>query len=163
MTIAYKNEQVKKCLTKAGQALEMKVFLAAKQALDDEGTPVYDDALNGVVIDWDGRFHDEAVEEIYDTENEIDILLMHNMVPVFISCKNGVVTSDELYKLDAVARRFGGQHAKRVLAATAIDSMKEAGKYLHQRATDMNICVVKNVQDLADEELVRTIKNLWCR
>ncbi len=62
--------------------------------------PVYDDALNGVVIDWDGEFHDEEVEDLYDTENEIDVLLMHDIVPVFVSCKNGIVTSEELYKLD---------------------------------------------------------------
>ena len=97
VTISYKDEQVKKCLTKAGQALEMKIYTTAKSILEKDGVPVYDDALNGVVIDWDGEFHDETVEEIYDTENEIDIMLMHDIVPVFISCKNGIVTADELF------------------------------------------------------------------
>lgn len=161
VTISYKNAQVKKCLTKAGQALEMKVYVTAKAALDKAGVPVYDDALNGVVIDWDGEFHDEEIDELYDTENEIDVLLMHDIVPVFVSCKNGIVTSDELYKLDAVAERFGGKYAKKVLIATSIDCLGEAGKYLRQRATDMNIRLVENIQDLDDVELSRKIKSLW--
>ena len=81
--------------------------------------------------------------------------------PVFISCKNGIVTSDELYKLDAVADRFGGKYAKKVLVATSIGSLGEAGKYLSQRAKDMNIRLVENIQDLDDAELARKIKSFW--
>lgn len=161
VTVSFKNEQVKKCLTKAGLALEMKVYVTAKSVIDKEGVPVYDDALNGVVIDWDGEFHDEEVEELYDTENEIDVLLMHDIVPVFVSCKNGIVTSDELYKLETVAERFGGQYAKKVLIATSIDCLGDAGKYLRQRAKDMNIRLVENIQDLDDTELSRKIKSFW--
>jgi len=141
--------------------MEKKVFITAKDVLDKDGLPVYDDALNGVVIDWDGEFHDETVEEFYDTENEIDVLLMHDIVPVFISCKNGIVTSDELYKLDTVAERFGGQYSKKVLIATSVDCLGEAGKYLRQRAKDMNIRLIENIQDIDDAELTRKIRSLW--
>ncbi len=161
LTVSFKNPQVKRCLTKAGQALEMKVFVTAKGVLDKEDVPVYNDVLNGVLIDWDGEFHDEETEEIYDTENEIDVLMMHDVVPVFVSCKNGYVTSDELYKLNSVAEHFGGQYAKKILVATSIDSMGDAGEYLRQRAKDMDIRLVENIQDMEDEELSRIIKNLW--
>ena len=161
VTISYKNEQVKKCLTKAGQALEMKIYVTAKDILDKDGTPVYDDALNGVVIDWDGEFHDESVEDEYDTENEIDIMLMHDIVPVFISCKNGIVTADELYKLNTVAERFGGQYSKKVLVATSISDFGEQGMYLRQRAKDMNIKLIEGVQDIDDVELEKKLRNIW--
>ena len=161
VTISYKNEQVKKCLTKAGQALEMKIYVTAKDILDKDGTPVYDDALNGVVIDWDGEFHDESVEDEYDTENEIDIMLMHDIVPVFISCKNGIVTADELYKLNTVAERFGGQYSKKVLVAPSISDFGEQGMYLRQRAKDMNIKLIEGVQDIDDVELEKKLRNLW--
>lgn len=159
-SVSYKNRQVRKCLTKAGLALELKVYLAAK-AVQDGGVSVYDDVINGVVIDWDGELHDETLEEAYDTENEIDVLLMHDVVPVFISCKNGIVTSDELYKLNTVAERFGGIYAKKVLVATAIDSLGEAGKYLRQRAKDMNIRLLDDICELDDAELLRKMKSLW--
>ncbi len=161
ISIAYKNEQVKKCLTKAGQALEMKIYLTAKNVLDDDCVPVYDDALNGVVIDWDGVFHDEKSEKEYDTENEIDIMLMHDVVPVFISCKNGLVTADELYKLNTVAERFGAQYSKKILVATSISDMGVRGEYLRQRATDMGINIIENVQSMTEAELEKKIKNLW--
>ena len=162
ITISYKDEQVKKCLTLAGQALEMKIYITAKNVLDSDGFPVYNDAINGVVIDWDGEFHDETVEDGYDTENEIDILLMHDVVPVFISCKNGIVTADELYKLNTVAHRFGGKYSKKVLVATAIQSLGEAGNYLRQRAKDMGITIIEDIQYMEDAELEGIIKNLSC-
>ncbi len=162
ITISYKNEQVKKCLTKAGQALEMKMYITAKNILDEDGKLVYNDAVNGVVIDWDGELHDETDEDEYDTINEIDVLLMHDIVPVFISCKNGIVTADELYKLNTVAERFGGEYSKKVLIATSISSMGEAGEYLRQRAEDMNIRIIEDVQNLDDAELERKLKSLWC-
>lgn len=161
VTASYKNPQVKKCLTIAGQALEMKMYTMARAAADKDGNPVYNDALNGVVIDWDGELHDEETEAVYDTENEIDVLLMHGVVPVFISCKNGMVTAEELYKLNTVAERFGGQYAKKVLVANALDSMGEAGNYLRQRAEDMNIRLLEKIQDLDDSELERKIRSFW--
>ena len=162
LKISYKNPQVKKCLTKAGLALELKVYITAKGLLENDGTPVYNDVMNGVLIDWDGAFHDEEANEPYDTENEIDILMMHDMVPVFVSCKNGIVTADELYKLNTVAQRFGGKYAKKVLIATSISMFGEAGKYLRQRAQDMNIKLVENIQEMEDAELAKKLKTLWC-
>ncbi len=161
ITITYKNKQVKKCLTKAGQALEMKIYTVAKAVTEKDGTAVYDDVLNGVVIDWDGEFHDEKVEKEYDTENEIDIMMMHDIVPVFVSCKNGIVKADELYKLNTVAQRFGGQYSKKVLVATSISDFGEQGEYLRQRATDMNIKLLEGVQNLDDAELEKKLKHLW--
>ena len=137
------------------------VYTTAKALLDKEGIPVYDDTLNGVVIDWDGEFHDESVEDEYDTENEIDIMLMHDIVPVFISCKNGIVTADELYKLNTVAERFGGQYSKKVLVATSILDFGEQGMYLRQRAKDMNIKLIEGVQDIDDVEPEKKLINIW--
>ena len=162
LSLGFKNPQVRRCLIKAGQALEMKTFLIARSLQDDNGNKLYNDAVNGVLIDWDGRFHNESVDGIYDTENEIDILLMHGIVPVFISCKNGVVDADELYKLNTVALRFGGKYAKKVLVATSIPKEKESGKYLIQRARDMNIKLITDVQKFnTDDEFKAKMLKLW--
>lgn len=163
LAVTYKNPQVKRCLTKAGQALEMKIYVTATAVLDEDAIPVYHDTLNGVMIDWDGQFHDEKKEEIYDTENEVDVMLMHHIVPVFISCKNGDFDADELYKLNTVAERFGGNYAKKVLVTTCLDSMGSKGHYLEQRMKDMNIIPLKGVQKMEAPELERYIKSLWNR
>lgn len=153
LVISFKNAQVKRCLIKAGTVLEMKVYATARSLRDSHGIPVYTDVMNGVVIDWDGELHG-VKENFYDTINEIDVFLMHDMIPVFISCKNGEVKVDELYKLNTVAERFGGKYARKVLVATALDSLGETGKYIRQRAQDMNIRVVEN---LGEKELKNSI------
>ncbi len=161
--ISFKNEQVKKCITKAGQALEMKIYLTAKNLKDKEGNAVYEDAQNGVVIDWDGRFHDEETEHRFDTENEMDVMLMHGIVPVFVSCKNGKVSVDELYKLSTVAERFGGKYAKKVLAVTDFDMSGDAANYIAQRAADMRITVIDGVGKMSDERLCDELRTAWSR
>lgn len=160
VTVSYKNKQVKRCLTKAGQILEMKIFLTAKSVTDKDNN-VYNDIVNGVVIDWDGIFHDEVTENKYDTENEIDVMMMHGVVPVFISCKNGEFTADELYKLNTVAECFGGKYSKKVLVSTAIDTFKKNTKeYLKQRIKDMDIKLISNVQAMNDGELAKELKSI---
>lgn len=161
VTISYKNPQVKKCLGKAGLVLELKIFIIAKKVVDEDGVPVYDDALNGVVIDWNGD-SDGSSEDRYDIENEIDVLLMHNVIPVFISCKNGNVTADELFKLNAVAERFGGPYAKKVLVTTGFSIQGGTGGHVRQRAEEMNIRILPNAHRIGDAELERKIKSLWC-
>lgn len=157
-SITYKNVQVKLCLTKAGQALEMKMYKAALEASEKNGSLTYNDVMTGVYIDWDGDIHTEQDE--YDTENEIDVMMMHGLVPVFVSCKNGYVDIDELYKLHSVADRFGGKYAKKILIATALGS-NDFSEYLRQRAKDMSIRLVEGIQDMDDTELNKVIRTFW--
>ena len=157
--LSYKNEQIRKCLIKAGLVLELRVTLAGIEAYDELDDPVYNDVVNGAFIDWDGSTPNTP--ETYNTENEIDVLMMHGIVPVFVSCKNGAVGTDELYKLSAVAAKFGGKYAKKVLVATALSDADPHTKYLRQRAADMGIRLVRNLQDLSDEDLTETVATFW--
>ncbi len=157
--VTFKNEQIKRCLTKAGQVLEMKVYLEALIVKTHEDEYVYNDVLNGVFIDWDGEIH--AENEGYDTENEIDVMMMHGMVPVFVSCKNGRVEIAELYKLNTVANRFGGKYAKKVLVASSLEKDSDYANYLRQRAQDMQIRIVDDIVDMSDEKLRDTIQTFW--
>ncbi|MBQ9745220.1 MAG: DUF1887 family protein, partial [Clostridia bacterium] len=153
--ITYKNEQVKRCLVKAGQALEMKIYSVAKSVCEDENTP-YNDVMNGVYIDWDGEIHPEGN---YDTENEIDIMMMRGIAPVFISCKNGYVDANELYKLNTVAENFGEEYSKKVLIATALHAMKDGAQYIRNRAAAMGITLLEGVQRMDDAALAEEIKS----
>ena len=159
LTVSYKNEQVKRCLVKAGQVLEMKIYLAALDACEQDGSYTYYDVLNGVNIDWDGDIHTD--DEVYDTQNEIDVIMMKGMIPVFVSCKNGTVDISELYKLDSVAEAFGGRYAKKVLVTTSLETMTDFEGYFRQRAKDMNIRIVDNVQYMSEAELEKEIKTFW--
>ena len=110
-------------------------------------------------MDWDGEFH-ESEDEKKDTENEIDVVLMRGLTPLFISCKNGSVNENELYKLDAVTNRLGGKYAKKALVATYLGKKQNSIEYFRQRAKDMNITLIDGVHLLDEEEFERTIKNI---
>ena len=67
--------------------------------------------------------------------NEIDVIAMYQNIPVFISCKNNVVkTNQPLYELDTIVNRFGGEYAIRILAAP--NGVTDA---IRNRAEEMNI------------------------
>ena len=154
LQVTCRDELVKYFLTKAGRFLEMRVYLAGLDARED-GLPHYNDVLTGVNIDWDGDVHGDG--EAVETKNEIDVMLMRGVVPVFVSCKNGAVKMDELYKLDTVAQRFGGRYARKALVVSKLDTRKSANQYLVKRAEDMGIRVVKNAGALSDAALIREV------
>lgn len=158
ISLIFKNEQVKKCLTKSGQILELVIAVAAHESDDEKGMPVYNDVVTGLCIDWDGEVQHENKA---DVENEIDVVLMKGMVPVFVSCKNGMVTVDELYKLFAVADRFGGKFARRVLVATELEKLGSKEHYIRARAESMGIRIIDDADILSTEALQKKIKTLW--
>lgn len=135
LEVVYKDRQVKKCLTTAGRLLEMVIYLASRDA-NKNGIAVYQDTVNGACIDWDG----EIKPKNKDTRNEIDVLMMHGMIPVFVSCKNGGIDNEELYKLNTVAQYFGGRYAKKVLVAPALRYLSNAAT-IKERAAELNIRV----------------------
>ena len=156
LTLEFKNQQIKRVLTKAGTILELAVYLAGLLAQDDDG-PTYNDVMTGVSISWDGEKPDETV----DIRNEIDVLMMRGTVPVFVSCKNGTVEIEELYKLSTVANQFGGSYGKKVLVATALDTMGIREEYVRARAEDMDIRILDDVHTKKFSELIKTVKTLW--
>lgn len=139
----YKNTQVKRVLLSAGAILELKVFKTGRE--------IYTDAMQSVHIDWDGEVHSDN-SFIKDTENEIDVIFMDGIIPIFISCKNGAVGDEELYKFDAVASRFGGEYAKKVLIATYLNKKNKSIKNFENRAKAMRIKFIDSVHTIKSEE-----------
>ena len=103
----YKNQEIKDYFWDGGSVLEMYTYLVASKDTANN------DCRIGVHIDWDGVIHEGSNDDVL---NEIDILSISNNLPTFISCKIGKADQTALYELDAVASRFGGKYAKKVLA-----------------------------------------------
>ena len=152
--VVFRDELVKYFLTKPGRFLEMRVYLAALDAREN-GIAHYNDVLTGVSIDWDGALHDDG--EAVETKNEIDVMMMRGVIPVFVSCKNGGIKVDELYKLNTVAQRFGGRYARKVLVASKLDATTLSNQYLLKRAEDMGIRVVKRAGAMTDAALIKEV------
>lgn len=122
----YGNDMLRECLLDAGCLLELHTYYERVES------GRYSDCRIGVHIDWDGIIDGGEV----DVENEIDVMLLEGITPVFISCKNGRVNQMALYELDAVANRFGGKYVRKELTAT-----QEITPAYLKRAEEMNIII----------------------
>ncbi len=154
-SFSFKNDQVKKCLTKAGTVLELKVTTSAMSATRKDGSRIYPQCMNGVFIDWDGGDQNKT-----DTFNEIDVILLGGFTPIFISCKNGQVDDEELYKLETVANRFGGENVKKILIATYFGKQGDSKQHFIRRADDMGIEFIEQVHTLENPRFDGLIKQL---
>ena len=150
----YTSALLRYCTRKAGNVLEVKTLLEGR-----ETAPFFTDCMMSVSIDWDGVPH-SPVEQESDTRNEIDVVLMRGMIPLFISCKNGDIGEDELYKLHTVAERFGGPRAKKMLVATDLDRKSpKADQAFVQRAWDMDVYPATEAGKLSDREWSQILKD----
>ncbi len=148
--IVFKNELTKTLLTNPGGLLELYVALAA--SAPKNGESVFSDIRTGVTINWN------AGDKSVITNNEIDVILMKGITPVFISCKNGETPVDELYKFATVTRLFGGHHAKMVLVAASCSRNTSAA--LFQRAEEMGITVIDHQQTANPDQLGKKLREL---
>ena len=134
---------VARLILKAGNVLEYYTAYAASSLSES----VYD-IKTGVSIEWNDS------STFSDTQNEIDVMAISSMHPLFISCKNGEVKKDALYELDAVSRALGGAYSKKVLVCTYISKNASAREHFIKRAHDMNISLVYDVHKLSFEKFI---------
>lgn len=147
----YINDDVKRILGKAGTVLELYTGLTAYSSVDGTGNRVFNSVETGVYIDWDG-------DDTTMTTNEIDVILMKKIIPVFISCKNGAVSVDELYKFNSVANEFGSKYVKKILITNELTIRDARGFYsrsvaktnqFEMRAAELGISIIKNVNGMS--------------
>lgn len=128
--MTFKNEALRSCLTSHGIWLELYGFLTAYR------TAWFNDVKTSVLIGWT-----EASDMPRDeTRNEIDILLVKGVTPVFISCKMGQPTPLALSEIRLLSGRFGGELAKTVLL-TASDVYGQ-NRALYNRARELGVAVI---------------------
>ncbi len=145
-TYTFSSPDILSFLEKSGNILEYYTLYAVSTL------PQITDTVSGAVIDWENP-PDPGDED--DVKNEIDVLAMSGAIPVFISCKNGCVDSDELYKLNTVAERFGGAYAKKILVMTYFDVPDS----FIQRAHAMNIRLIRNVHKITWNEFLKKLED----
>lgn len=135
----FKNEAMKKCLPNHGIWLELFACQTAKRL------EYFDDVRNSVVIDWDGAYVDFC-----DAKNEVDLLLIRGVKPVFVSCKMGVPSPLALSEIRLLSSRFGGTLSKTVLLTAA--EVVRSNPSIYKRAKELGIAVIDQT-DLKNERL----------
>lgn len=142
----YKSLMHKKCLQNHGIWLEMYLYFAAKRS----GS--FNDVRTSVVVDWDNN-----KDSAQGTRNEIDVLLVKGITPIFISCKMGLPSPLALTEIKILSEKFGGQRTRTVLA-TAVD-VQESNHHLAQRAKDLDIVLIDKTC-LNEKKLMQILTNL---
>ncbi len=128
------------CFLKSGEALELYTL---SLALEIDGVT---DARCGVCVSFYGS---EG-----SSDNELDCIFMRDTTPVFISCKNGKVSSDELYKFHTVSRQFGGNEHISLLVAPHFYDATEKSANIRDRAELYRIAMLTDFDEKTDEESV---------
>lgn len=126
---SYKSALMRRCLQNHGVWLELYGYLCARRS------GAFGDVRTSVVVDWDNaRGADQA------TRNEIDILLVQGITPVFISCKMGAPTPLALSEIRLLSEKFGGESTRTVLLTAA--DVRERERALVQRARDLGVLLI---------------------
>ncbi len=132
---------------KAGTLLEMYAALAAYDA------GVFHDIRVGVTLDWNG------IASPYwqpDPRNEIDLILMHENLPVLASCKNTEPSNDFLYEIMTMSRHYGG-----FFSTPMLFSSRAASSTVRQRAKEMEIILIDGIARMDFQRLTQKIRKLF--
>lgn len=110
VSFVFRDAQVRKWLRDVGSVLEIYTYKKCVEC------GLYNDVHTSVVVDWEkNAFRDKVT-------NEIDVMAVRGVIPVFISCKTCAVTTEALNELAILRDRFGGRGAHAVIVTT--DSCK---------------------------------------
>ncbi len=106
VSFAFKDAQVRKWLRDVGSVLEIYTYKKCVEC------GLYNDVRTSVVVDWEKNADRDKVT------NEIDVMAVRGVIPVFISCKTCAVTTEALNELAILRDRFGGKGARAAIVTT---------------------------------------------
>ena len=130
-----------------GVWLELYVYIAAAQSGE------FNDVKLGTMIDWN------AYDNITVAGNEIDVILMDESLPVFISCKLREADTAALNELLIAKKRLGGWFSKGIIVTYSKEKKIHLGTY--KRAQELGLELLDATDIMAedfDQRLVRAIR-----
>ena len=144
MSFRFPDEMVRFWLRDVGSVLELQVFRACLEA------KCFDDVVLSAVVNWQDRViqHDSVT-------NEIDVVAVQGIQPVFISCKTCEIHTESLNELAILRNRFGGKDSRAIIATSGMATRNRAP--MRRRAAQLGIEVVE-WDDLRFDRLVAKLR-----
>ena len=143
VSFRFLDEMTRFWLRDMGSVLELQVFRACLRA------GCFDDVVLSAVVNWQaGDRKRDAVT------NEIDVMAVRGVQPVFISCKTSDIKTEALNELAILRDRFGGKGSRAVIVTSAQGSRGRA--VMRRRAAELEIEVIE-WQDLALDRLTERL------
>ncbi len=143
VSFRFADPQVRFWLRDMGSVLELHVYRACVLA------ECFDDVVLSAVVNWRAGEKRDAVT------NEIDVMAVRGVQPVFISCKTCDIKTEALNELAILRDRFGGKGSRAVIVTSALGARGRA--VMRQRAAELGIEVIE-WNDLALDQLVQRLK-----
>ena len=145
ISFRFPDERVRFWLRDVGAVLELQVFRACRAA------GCFDDVVLSAVVNWQsGKINRDSVT------NEIDVMAVQGIQPVFISCKTSEVHTDTLNELAILRDRFGGKFARAILVTSGVTG--KTREPVRRRADKLGIELVE-WEDMSLESLINRLRN----
>lgn len=142
----FPDETVRFWLRDVGAVLELQLWRACKAA------GCFDDVVLSAIVNWqNGSIRSDSVT------NEIDVMAVQELSPVFISCKACEVHTEALNELSILRERFGGKYSRAILATSGIAGSRNRAS-VRNRAAKLGIELIE-WEDLSLDRLIARLRN----
>ena len=142
----FPDETVRFWLRDIGSVLELEVYRACHAA------GCFDDIVLSAVVNWEGGSSQRA-----GVTNEIDVMAVRGIQPLFISCKTCEIKTSALNELAILRDRFGGKGSRAMIVTSATASKDRS--LMRMRAGELGIEVAewKDLSEGRLEEMLRGV------
>lgn len=139
----FADETTRFWLRDIGAVLELQVYHACLEA------GCFDDVVLSAIVNWEG-----GASQRDSVTNEIDVVAVKGIHPVFISCKTCEIRTEALNELAILRDRFGGKGSRAMIVTSSIATKNRAP--MRKRAAELDIEVVE-WDDLPLEALIQRV------
>ncbi len=144
VSFRFKSALVRFWLRDVGSALETHVYRACVLS------GLFDDVILSAAVNWQYGTREDGI-----VTNEIDVMAVWGVKPIFISCKATEIRTEALNELAILRDRFGGAGSYAVIVST-VSGNARSNAAMRARAQELNISVVSSSE-------VRDVKKLAAR
>ncbi len=144
MQFHFPDETVRFWLRDIGAVLELQVYRCCI------ATNGFDDVVLSAIVNWEG-----GTSQRNAVTNEIDVMAVRGVCPMFISCKTSEIRTEALNELAILRDRFGGKISRAMIVTSAPPSGSRPP--MRMRAAELGIEVVE-WNDLSTNKLVKILK-----
>ena len=145
LRFSFPDETVRFWLRDIGSVLELQVYRSCIAA------ECFDDVILSAVVNWGG-----GTSQRNAVTNEIDVMAVRGIQPVFISCKTNEIRTEALNELAILRDRFGGKGSRAMIVTSA--QITKSRAVMKMRAEELGIEVVE-WEDLRRHRLVERLKS----
>ena len=143
VSFEFPDETIRFWLRDIGAVLELEVYRACRQA------GCFDDVVLSAVVNWEG-----GETQRNAVTNEIDVMAVRGIMPMFISCKTNEIKTEALNELAILRDRFGGKGSRAMIVTSAPATRSRA--VMRMRAEELGIEVAQ-WDDLIGDRLTQKL------